>query len=264
MGPLYTSQVHMNRENQTLCFVFPMGAEAYPFLQRVEVLSRRRAGAAIYREAFFEGSTFSIVRCGIGPQRAAAAIRNLDTKPAAVISVGTAGALVEDLKFGDIVVAGETVFGDAPGSVLRSSEELVEDLSDSCVAEGMSHRIVRLATVSSPVFSGEGRKRLHDLTGAHAVDMETHAMGIEASMLGVPFAALRVISDDLSAPPLTGRGGLKGVWKRPPDLPGRLLETYRWWRFVGRFGRAVESLHPVLVRVLRDAGRTGKWIGKKR
>lgn len=254
----------MNRENESLCLVFPMGAEAYPFLQRVEVRSRRRAGSAVYREAFFEGSTFSIVRCGIGPRRAAAAIRSLDRKPAAVVCVGTAGALVKDLKFGDIVVAGETVSGDAPGSVVGWSDDLVEDLGNSCVAEGMYHRIVRLATVSSAVFTGEGRKHLHDCTGAHAVDMETHAMGIEASNLGVPFAALRVISDDLSSPPLTGRQGLKDVWKSPRDVPGRLLEAYRWWRFVGRFGRAVELLHPVLVRMLRDAGRTGRWVCTKR
>lgn len=250
----------MNRENRSLCFVFAMGTEAHPFLQRVEVLSRRRVGAAVYREAFFEGSMFSIVRCGIGPERAAAAIRNLDRKPAAVISVGTAGALVEDLRFGDIVVAGETVFGDSPGSIVRGSHPLVNALSASCVAAGVRHRIARLATVKAAVFRREHRLELHDLTGAHAVDMETHAMGIEAMNMGVPFAALRVISDDLSSPPLNGRLGLKDPWQNLSELPGLLLEVYRWGRFVRKFHRAVEMLHPVLVRLIRDAKRSGKWI----
>jgi nucleoside phosphorylase len=250
----------MNRENRSLCFVFAMGTEAYPFLQRVEVVSTRRAGTAVYRETFFEGSTFSIVRCGIGPERAAAAVRNLDCKPAAVISVGTAGALVEDLRFGDIVVARETVFGDSPGTIFTWSDELVEGLSASCSAGGINHRIVRLATVRAPVFTRECRLELHDLTGAHAVDMETHAMGVEAMRLGVPFAALRVISDDLTSPPLPVRPGRKHAWQGLSELPGLLLDAYRWRRFVVNFNRAVELLHPVLVRVIRDAKQSGKWI----
>lgn len=249
----------MNRENPSLCFVFAMGSEAHPFLKRVQVLSRRRVGAAVHREAFFEGSLFSVVRCGIGPERAAAAIRNLDRKPAAVISVGTAGALVEDLCFGEIVVARETVSGDSPGTILTWSSQLVDALSASCLAAGVRHRIARLATVNTAVFSKEHRLELHDLTGAHAVDMETHAMGIEAMNMGVPFAALRVISDDLSSPPLNRRPRQKDAWQSLSELPSLLLEAYRWLRFVRKFDRAVEMLHPVLVRVIRDAKRSGNW-----
>jgi len=92
------------------------------------------------------------------------------------------------------------------------------------------------------------------------VDMETHAMGIEAMNMGVPFAALRVISDDLSSPPLNGRPGLKDGWRSLSELRGLLLEAYRWWQFLRKFDRAVEMLHPVLVRVIRDAKGSGKWI----
>jgi ABC-type antimicrobial peptide transport system ATPase subunit len=69
-----------------------------------------------------------------------------------------------------------------------------------------------------------------------------------------------VISDDLTSPPLTGWPGRKIAWRRLPELPALLLEAYRWLRFVGKFARAVEMLHPVLVRVIRDAKQSGKWI----
>ncbi len=251
----------MNRENALLCLVFPMGVEARPFLRRVEVVSRQVCGRAVYREAFFEGSVFWVVRCGIGPARAAAAIRNMDKKPAAIISVGTAGSLVKDLKFGNIVIAKETVSGDSPDAIEEWSGELAERLAASCSAEGVCHRVGRMATVRSPVLSGEDRARLHELTGAHAVDMETHAMGLEAARLGVPFGALRVISDDMDSPPLAGKPNLRNLWRRGPQISGTLIALCRWQKFVRKFLKSVELLHPILVRVLRDARRGDRWIG---
>ncbi len=243
----------MNRKIRGPCIVFPMGVEAYPFLRRVEVTHRSRFGKAIYREAFFEGKTFSIVRSGIGPDRAAEAIKNLPIKPSVIVSVGTAGGLVPDLLFGHVIVSSETVSYDSPGTPVAWTDWLVTAAMDACKKEGTPFVAARLATVRKPVFRREDRESLHRSTGAHAVDMESHAAGLEARRLGVPFVSIRVISDDIESPPLDNRRGFKQLWRKPAEAPKRLSAGIRWWRFVRRFKHAVNVLPPVLVRFLREA-----------
>jgi nucleoside phosphorylase len=252
----------MNRENRLLCFVFPMGMEAYPFLQRVEVRRRWRNGAAVYRQAFFEGRDLLIVRCGVGPAKAAAAIRTLPATPSAIVNVGTAGGLVEVLRRGDLIVARETVLGGDPLSVCAWPEELVEALAAACTKEQAPHRIARLATVKEAVWQREDRERLHALTGAHAVDMESHAIGLEAMKREVPFVSLRVISDDVDAPPFPEKVRLARLWRNPSQFPKGLSNWVRWRIFIGRLRAAVQLLDPVLVRFIREFGRNKPQSGR--
>ncbi|HMK35531.1 MAG TPA: hypothetical protein VK463_10715 [Desulfomonilaceae bacterium] len=248
----------MNRQNDSLpCIIFPMGVEAYQFLGRVEVLQRWKRGKATYRKVFFEGRHLLVVRCGMGPERAATAVRHLDEAPAAILCAGSAGGLVPDLTVGDLVVSSETVAGDAPCDIVAGHVPLVENIVRVCRRENRNYRIGRVVTVNNAVFPKEDRRRLHRETGAAAVDMESHAIGMEAAKRSVPFAALRVISDDLDSPSLPDIRDFKHIWRRPLELHRRLPELWRWRAFLRDFRRAVSVLHPVLVGVLRDvaAGR---------
>ncbi|MBI4965147.1 MAG: hypothetical protein HY913_17870 [Desulfomonile tiedjei] len=251
----------MNRENADLCIVFPMGMEAYPFLRRVEVLRRWKSGGAIYREVFFEGNVFVTVRCGIGPVKAAAAVKNLDRKPSVIINAGTAGSLVKDVNFSELVISRETLFGHEPGNLLTSSGPLVQTVAAACLSAGVSHRIGRIATVNAPVFAREDRERLHCFTGAQAVDMESHAIGEEAKELGVPFVSVRVISDDLDSPPLPTHRDLKNIFRHPLSAPAELKRFVQWKRFLVNFGKAVHLLHPVLVGLVRTYRKDKPFLG---
>ncbi|MDQ7784045.1 MAG: hypothetical protein RDU20_14270 [Desulfomonilaceae bacterium] len=242
----------MNRKNRGPCIVFPMGMEAYPFLRRVEVTHRSRMGKAIYREAFFEGHTLSIVRSGIGPDKAAAAVRNLHVRPSAIICAGTAGGLVPDLRFGHVIISAETVSADLPGNPVAWSGPLTAAAEKACGKEGIPFKTARLATVRKPVFRREDRENLHKSTGALAVDMESHAVGLEALRLGIPFVSLRVISDDVESPPLDDRRGFARIWRKPSDAPERFRAGIRWWKFIRKFKQSVDMLHPLLVRLLRE------------
>jgi len=234
-----------------------MGMEAHPFLRRVQVLRRWQKGKATYREVFFEGKVLLTIRCGIGPDKAAAAIRNVDFSPAAVVCAGTAGSLVADLKRGDLIVSSETLFAHEPASVLESPFDLVHALTTACCGEHLPHRVARLATVTRAVFSLEERRLLHTATAAHGVDMESHAMSLEASRLSVPFASLRVISDDFASPPLPDRRNFRQIWKRPGSIPSELLKFLQWATFLRDFRRAAEVLQPVLVRLIRNNDTCG-------
>jgi adenosylhomocysteine nucleosidase len=253
VGVIYPFVRTMNRENDTICLVFPMGIEAAPFLHRVEVKRRWKCGKATYREAIFEGRRLFVVRCGIGPSRAADAIRNLDFRPAAILSVGTAGSLAASLKIGDMIVASETVFAEQPEQVVTWPQSLVAAVEGACRTEGVSFNVSRLVTASRAIFSRHEREELHGLTAAMAVDMESHAIGLESYKIGIPFTALRVISDDLNCPPLPERIALRDLWKNIRRLPQGLAGILRWTLFLRDFRRAVALLPPVLVRLIRQS-----------
>ncbi len=257
IGLLYTSMRPINSQKKPVCFVFAMGIEAWPFLGRVEVKRRWKRGKAVFREVFLEGRTALVVRCGVGPKRAAAAIRNLDAEPAAILSVGTAGGLVPELKVRDLIVASETVSGDAAEHALIWPDPLTAAAAESCRREGLPYRIGRLATVTRPVFDLSARQRLHAATGAEAVDMESHTMGECALKLGVPFTSVRVISDAVDSPPLPDPTNLKSLRRSPLKAPRKMMEMLRWYLFLRDFKRSIVLLPSVLVRFMRDHVQPG-------
>jgi adenosylhomocysteine nucleosidase len=109
-----------------------------------------------------------------------------------VISFGVAGGLDPSLRSGDVVVATEVTAGDTrwlAGSALN--EEVI-----ARVALGR-RRVVKgiLAGVDEVVSGRSCKAALHLETGAAAVDMESHIAADYATAAGLPFAALRVISD---------------------------------------------------------------------
>jgi hopanoid-associated phosphorylase len=145
-----------------------------------------------------------------------------------VISFGVAGGLDPSLRSGDVVVATEVMAGDARWLAgLSLNEELV-----SGVALGR-RRVVRgcLAGVEEVVVARARKAALHADTGAAAVDMESHIAAAYATEAGLPFAAVRVISDpaDRSLPALAKsaikpngdidlRNILRGVVRNPRTL----------------------------------------------
>lgn len=118
-----------------------------------------------------------------------------------VISFGIAGGLDPSLQSGDVVVATEILADDTRWLAgLALNEEQI-----ASVAFGR-RRVVRggLAGVEEVVAAQSTKAALRSATGAAAVDMESHIAAAYAAKAGLPFAALRVISDPASSalPPL--------------------------------------------------------------
>ena len=124
-----------------------------------------------------------------------------------VISFGVAGALDPSLKSGDVVVATEVMAGDARWLAgLALNEELITSLALG------RRRVVRggLAGVEEIVAAQARKAALWIQTGASAVDMESHIAAAYADEAGLPFAALRVISDPAHrALPALARSAIK-------------------------------------------------------
>jgi hopanoid-associated phosphorylase len=111
-----------------------------------------------------------------------------------VISFGVAGGLDPSLKSGDVIMATEVLAGDTKWLAdLAFNEDLM-------AGEGLARkrrRIVRgrLAGAEQVVAARHLKEALHLETGAAAVDMESHIAAAYAAEAGLPFAAIRVVSD---------------------------------------------------------------------
>jgi len=124
-----------------------------------------------------------------------------------VVSFGVAGGLDPSLKSGDVVVATEVMSGDTRWLAgLSLTEEQI-----ASIALGR-RRVVRggLAGVEEVVMAQACKAALRSVTGAAAVDMESHIAAAYAAEHDLPFAALRVISDPATrALPALARAAIK-------------------------------------------------------
>lgn len=127
--------------------------------------------------------------CGGGDQRRLAAdLARLAPTVSGIISFGVAGGLDPRLKPGDIRIGDGIVTADGrrfpvdAGWVSRLHAKL-----------GVPTAL--FAAVEAPLADVAGKAALRAATGAATVDMESHLAARAAQDAGVPFAALRVVTD---------------------------------------------------------------------
>ena len=138
-------------------------------------------------EAFAARRCSHVLRTGMGPERARTAAAVAAHRPARAVAVlGFCGALSDELRPGDVVLADELRGNGAPLKC-QPLQQLVKELVQSglAVREG--------PIVSVPKMSrGAERARLAE-DGSIAVDMESAWLARAAA--GRPFAAVRAVVD---------------------------------------------------------------------
>jgi adenosylhomocysteine nucleosidase len=108
-----------------------------------------------------------------------------------IISFGIAGALAPLLKPGDTVIATHVVHGDERYPTdPRWTAALRKKLPFATPAIIVGHGEI--------VSHVDGKRRLFAISGAHAVDTESHIAARIARRHNIPFAAIRTISDAAS------------------------------------------------------------------
>lgn len=152
-----------------------------------------------------------------------------------IISFGVAGGLAEGLRPGDWVVA--SAVADAQGSRPTDAAWSQQLLN---VIAGAHH--APIIGVDTPVADPAKKRELRHLTGAAAVDMESHIVARLAAAHGLAFTALRVIVDPAhrtipraalkglgAGPQANGAAVVRDVIARPSQLPPLLriiLDAY--------------------------------------
>ena len=182
-----------------------------------------------------------------------------------IISIGVCGALCPTLAVGDCVVATEIVTEEERLDTHRRwSEELLGRLPQA--------RPATLAGTDVILKSPESKRSLRERTGADAADMESHIAARLARQRGLPFAAMRIVSDDsrqclppaaLVAMSANGRinllAVLRSLFANPGQIPALLRTAWEAERAFDALFRCRHVLDPLPVAV--DLGKLSLDVG---
>ncbi len=210
----------------TAIFLAAMSLESGALLRHLP--GWKKAAAGPLRGASFElsGRRCLLVTCGMGERRAGEAARRLaeDFSPAALVSFGIAGAVEAELQIGDVILprAVHRLEGGVPGPPLVLAAW--PPAARAAASQALAARGARLLEGTAVTTPGS-QVSAETLAGLpHPVlEMETCAIARAAAEKGIPFYALRAVSDGPGAPIPVDLGA---IFDEDANLrPGRLLKA---------------------------------------
>ena len=142
------------------------------------------------------GNDFLTLVSGVGPIMAAARTSGeiIKTKADVVISVGTCGSLGR-IKKGEVVSFSKVVTPDQDLSSMHLSLGATIDWNRSTIKElTTADRLSGLTLLSSGTFTSSYRDVFSSFS-PDCVDMEAYGVGVAALSLGIPFYAIKLVSD---------------------------------------------------------------------
>lgn len=192
-----------------------MDSEMNALFEKMENKREEKVGFSRFIEGTLAGVPCVLSRCGVGKVHAALCAQAMILRyhPAAILNIGVAGALLDELNIGDAVVASSAVqhdmdttsAGDPLGMIsginlihLPCDEALQQMIQASACAAGISCVSAAIATGDQFVIGAERKRSLGQQFGAGACDMEGGAIAQTCYEMDVPYAAYRTISDTVA------------------------------------------------------------------
>ena len=205
--------------NSKIAIIGAMDSEIEHLVSRLENKTETKFSGYAFHSGVLCGRQVVILKCGIGKVNAARGTQLLIDRfaPDLILNTGIAGAVSPDLRIGDAVIANGlvqhdfdvTAFGYAPGylctgadhdkpTVFLPDKDLSGTLTKAArqILEGANVKEGVIATGDAFVADMERRKYIRSQFNATAVEMESASIAQTASSAAVPFAILRVISDN--------------------------------------------------------------------
>ncbi|MEY2412212.1 MAG: adenosylhomocysteine nucleosidase [Acidobacteriaceae bacterium] len=197
-----------------IAIVAALDREVRPLVKNWTSTSRVHEGRSF---KFFEHESWVVVCGGIGENAARRATEAVIAlyHPLQVMSAGFAGALDSKLRVGDIFV---------PGRVLDA-----RDCSTAETITGGDGILVSISTIAGI----KDKAKLSATFGARAVDMEAAAVARGAQARGIPFSAVKAISDeaDFEIPAMNGLvsdGAMQGQFRTGKFAAFALIRPWMW------------------------------------
>ncbi len=192
-----------------------MAVEVEDLLAMMEEKASETVSGIVYHAGRIAGTDCVVAQCGIGKVAAAVCSQTMILKyrPAAVVNVGVAGGIGEDIHIGDIVVSRGLVQHDMDTSALGdpkgflSGPDLVEIPASGLLAASaaraaggiVGEKRVHLGVIATGdqfIGDAERLKKIAREFGACACEMEGGSIAQVCYLNRVPFVVIRAISDN--------------------------------------------------------------------
>lgn len=195
--------------------------EIAPFLERCDKLRKYKGNGFVVHGGRYGEIKMAVAESGAGFARARRATQALidGHRPSWVISIGFSGALLPEMKVGQIVIA--DAICDIHGQEIHVEMKMPADPEHGLY-------VGRIINTDEIVRTVDEKRQLAETYDALAVDLESLAVAQVCRETQTRFLAVRVISDDMSAdlPPevlsILGATGtyrvgaaIGALWKRP-------------------------------------------------
>jgi adenosylhomocysteine nucleosidase len=160
------------------------------------------AGNKRLLRGYYQGCPVLLVQTGPGKQNAMEAARSVlaGYSPRAAVCIGFAGALKAELEGGDLVLCSSLHYLDGQGKLsepLSCDEALIELAAEASQSAGLGLRVGSSVTVDEECVLPGIKEGLGRRVRADVVEMEYYWLAQVAAERGVPFVAVRAISDTL-------------------------------------------------------------------
>jgi len=174
-----------------VAFIFALGVESGGLVDLLADSETSNHTHGVERAGKLAGREVVIVEGGVGQKAAGrATLESIKFyQPKWVLSAGFAGGLNESLRRGHIVMADVAV--NSAGE--KISIDLRLDRESLAATKGL--HVGRLLSVDAIIREPGERRQLAEKHAAIACDMETFAVAAACQKQGVPFLAIRIISD---------------------------------------------------------------------
>ena len=185
------------------CILFALRRESRPFLQEFRPQQRFPGAPCWARFCGPAWLTVLALETGVGRQRieqtmswllGRPVLGNVPYGPRLVLAAGFAGALRQEHKVGDVILATEVVGPDGKCWPATWPPELPAGQWRPPLHRG------RVLTVERLIADPAAKRSLGQQHGALAVDMESSVVADHCARHGVPFGCVRGISDDVHTP----------------------------------------------------------------
>ncbi len=202
-----------------VCFIFALNAESGPLTDLLENSEYAKGASFVERRGTLDGLTLVVAEVGVGAAAAAQGAADCIAlhRPRVVVAAGFASGLQENMHKGHILMVEEIVNS--------AGETLTTGLKYDPASLSPSLHVGRLLTVERIIREPTEKAALAAKHNALACDMETFAVSQVCRALGVPFLAVRVISDAVQD-------------RLPPEIEKLLSES----SFVAKLGTAAGAI----------------------
>ena len=224
-----------------IAVTFALPAESAEFLRRLTNKTRIKRNSVGIIRGEIDHRTIEVLHTGVGEKVCRKRVGEFlqGQQFDCLISTGFAGAITDDLRVGDLLLAQNFSTIDL-GDKWSSLSTLPIHLAD-------------MLTVPALIDSGEERMKLARASGAGAVDMETEFIARACTPLALPMLSLRVISDtpnDRFPAPANVLFDIERQQTRMLKLATHLLTHPARLPHLIQFARRVASARKILARAL--------------